>query len=184
MYVSCVVIRSSSSFLCFVFQSFLIDRAGRKRLMGYGYLMMGITMSVLTVTLSIKVSKFTSSLYLPVFCLVEESFNKIFCFHTGSESIDPIREHRPDFLCHLYLWTWTLWVFCYFSTSKHKNHSYLLFIDCFLYFIWIVLISFQLECLCLFLLTSSYKHGVLLRMLSVGLSTGSACSVWGCSSAT
>lgn len=34
--------------------SFLIDRAGRKKLMGYGYLLMGITMSVLTVMLSIK----------------------------------------------------------------------------------------------------------------------------------
>ena len=43
-------------------------------------------------------------------CLLpcRESFNKIFYFHTGSESIDPIREHLPDFLCHLYLWTWTL----------------------------------------------------------------------------
>ncbi|XP_041639520.1 solute carrier family 2, facilitated glucose transporter member 11-like [Cheilinus undulatus] len=34
--------------------SFLIDRAGRKKLMGYGYLLMGITMSVLTAMLSIK----------------------------------------------------------------------------------------------------------------------------------
>ncbi|XP_049894379.1 solute carrier family 2, facilitated glucose transporter member 11-like isoform X1 [Epinephelus moara] len=34
--------------------SFLIDRAGRKKLMGYGYLLMGVTMIVLTVTLSIK----------------------------------------------------------------------------------------------------------------------------------
>ncbi|XP_076599487.1 solute carrier family 2, facilitated glucose transporter member 11-like [Chaetodon auriga] len=34
--------------------SFLIDRAGRKKLMGYGYLFMGVTMSVLTVTLSFK----------------------------------------------------------------------------------------------------------------------------------
>ncbi|XP_071383050.1 solute carrier family 2, facilitated glucose transporter member 11-like [Centroberyx affinis] len=34
--------------------SLLIDRAGRKKLMGYGYLLMGITMSVLTVMLSIK----------------------------------------------------------------------------------------------------------------------------------
>ncbi|XP_044206104.1 solute carrier family 2, facilitated glucose transporter member 11-like [Thunnus albacares] len=34
--------------------SFLIDRAGRKKLMGYGYLLMGVTMSLLTVMLSIK----------------------------------------------------------------------------------------------------------------------------------
>ncbi|XP_061584501.1 solute carrier family 2, facilitated glucose transporter member 11-like [Cololabis saira] len=34
--------------------SFLIDRAGRKKLMGYGYLLMGFTMVVLTVTLSVK----------------------------------------------------------------------------------------------------------------------------------
>ncbi|KAG7244636.1 hypothetical protein INR49_029655 [Caranx melampygus] len=34
--------------------SFLIDRSGRKRLMGYGYLLMGITMSVLTAMLTIK----------------------------------------------------------------------------------------------------------------------------------
>ncbi|XP_070813789.1 solute carrier family 2, facilitated glucose transporter member 11-like [Chaetodon trifascialis] len=34
--------------------SFLIDRAGRKKLMGYGYLFMGATMSVLTVSLSFK----------------------------------------------------------------------------------------------------------------------------------
>ncbi|KAM3877709.1 solute carrier family 2, facilitated glucose transporter member 11-like [Diretmus argenteus] len=34
--------------------SLMIDRAGRKMLMGYGYLLMGITMSVLTVMLSIK----------------------------------------------------------------------------------------------------------------------------------
>ena len=39
-----------------VSQSFLIDRAGRKKLMGYGYLLMGVTMSVLTVMLSIKVN--------------------------------------------------------------------------------------------------------------------------------
>ncbi|XP_070696759.1 solute carrier family 2, facilitated glucose transporter member 11-like [Pempheris klunzingeri] len=34
--------------------SVLIDRAGRKKLMGYGYLLMGITMSVLTTMLSFK----------------------------------------------------------------------------------------------------------------------------------
>ncbi|XP_069546709.1 solute carrier family 2, facilitated glucose transporter member 11-like [Brachyistius frenatus] len=34
--------------------SFLIDRAGRKKLMGYGYLLMGVTMCLLTVMLSIK----------------------------------------------------------------------------------------------------------------------------------
>ncbi|XP_017263664.1 solute carrier family 2, facilitated glucose transporter member 11-like [Kryptolebias marmoratus] len=34
--------------------SFLIDRAGRKKLMGYGYLLMGVTMCVLTVMLSMK----------------------------------------------------------------------------------------------------------------------------------
>ncbi|XP_075316113.1 solute carrier family 2, facilitated glucose transporter member 11-like [Odontesthes bonariensis] len=34
--------------------SFLIDRAGRKKLMGIGYLMMGVTMCALTVMLSIK----------------------------------------------------------------------------------------------------------------------------------
>ncbi|XP_010744650.2 solute carrier family 2, facilitated glucose transporter member 11 [Larimichthys crocea] len=34
--------------------SFLIDRAGRKKLMGYGYLLMGIIMSILTVTMSYK----------------------------------------------------------------------------------------------------------------------------------
>ena len=39
-----------------VSQSFLIDRAGRKKLMGYGYLLMGVTMSLLTVMLSIKVT--------------------------------------------------------------------------------------------------------------------------------
>lgn len=37
-------------------QSLLIDRAGRKKLMGYGYLMMGVTMSMLTITLSYKLS--------------------------------------------------------------------------------------------------------------------------------
>ncbi|XP_042081759.1 solute carrier family 2, facilitated glucose transporter member 11-like, partial [Haplochromis burtoni] len=40
--------------------SFLIDRAGRKKLMGYGYLLMGITMCVLTVMLSIKVNTFST----------------------------------------------------------------------------------------------------------------------------
>ncbi|XP_020789909.1 solute carrier family 2, facilitated glucose transporter member 11-like [Boleophthalmus pectinirostris] len=34
--------------------SFLIDRAGRKKLMGYGYLLMGTTMAILSVMLSIK----------------------------------------------------------------------------------------------------------------------------------
>ncbi|XP_075893472.1 solute carrier family 2, facilitated glucose transporter member 5-like isoform X2 [Nelusetta ayraudi] len=34
--------------------AFLIDRTGRKKLMGYGYLLMGLTMCGLTVTLSIK----------------------------------------------------------------------------------------------------------------------------------
>uniref|UniRef100_A0A3B4A6V0 Solute carrier family 2, facilitated glucose transporter member 5 n=1 Tax=Periophthalmus magnuspinnatus TaxID=409849 RepID=A0A3B4A6V0_9GOBI len=34
--------------------SFLIDRAGRKKLMGYGYLLMGITMAILSVMLYIK----------------------------------------------------------------------------------------------------------------------------------
>lgn len=43
-----------------VHQSFLIDRAGRKKLMGYGYLLMGITMCVLTVMLSIKVNTFST----------------------------------------------------------------------------------------------------------------------------
>lgn len=43
-----------------VHQSFLIDRAGRKKLMGYGYLLMGITMCVLTVMLSIKVNTFSA----------------------------------------------------------------------------------------------------------------------------
>lgn len=44
-------------FICdtVVSQGFLIDRAGRKKLMGYGYLSMGLTMCGLTVTLSIKV---------------------------------------------------------------------------------------------------------------------------------
>lgn len=39
------------------FQAFLIERAGRKKLMGYGYLLMGVTMCGLTVTLSLKVQK-------------------------------------------------------------------------------------------------------------------------------
>ena len=34
----------------------MIERAGRKKLMGYGYLLMGVTMSVLIVTLSVKVN--------------------------------------------------------------------------------------------------------------------------------
>ncbi|XP_056465502.1 solute carrier family 2, facilitated glucose transporter member 11-like [Gadus chalcogrammus] len=34
--------------------SLVIERAGRKKLMGYGYLLMGVTMSVLIVTLSVK----------------------------------------------------------------------------------------------------------------------------------
>ncbi|KAM4740157.1 solute carrier family 2, facilitated glucose transporter member 11-like [Anableps anableps] len=34
--------------------SFLIDRAGRKKLMGFGYLLMGVTMCILTVMISIK----------------------------------------------------------------------------------------------------------------------------------
>lgn len=45
-------------------------------------------------------------------------------------------------------------------------------------------IFFQLECPWLSLLTSSYKHGVHLLTWSVGLSTGWACSLWGCCSAT
>lgn len=51
-------------------------------------------------------------------------------------------------------------------------------------FIHFYFILFKLECLWLFLLTSSYKHGVLLLMWSVGLSTGLACSSWRCCSAT
>ncbi|XP_076012961.1 solute carrier family 2, facilitated glucose transporter member 5-like [Genypterus blacodes] len=34
--------------------AFVIDRAGRKKLMGFGYLLMGLTMCILTITLSIK----------------------------------------------------------------------------------------------------------------------------------
>ena len=41
---------------CVVGQSLLIDRAGRKMLMGYGYLLMGVIMSILIVMLSIKVT--------------------------------------------------------------------------------------------------------------------------------
>lgn len=41
----------------------------------------------------------------------------------------------------------------------------------------------KLECLWLFLPTSSYKPGVLLLTWSVGLSTGFACSSWRCCSA-
>lgn len=51
-----------------VSQSFLIDRAGRKKLMGYGYLMMGVTMSVLTVTLSYKASTLQRhAVHIPLF---------------------------------------------------------------------------------------------------------------------
>lgn len=42
---------------CSLFQAFFIDRTGRKKLMGYGYLLMGVTMCGLTVTLSIKVNQ-------------------------------------------------------------------------------------------------------------------------------
>ena len=38
----------------------MIDRAGRKKLMGFGYLMMGVVMSVLIVMLTIKVKLITA----------------------------------------------------------------------------------------------------------------------------
>lgn len=59
--------------LSVVSQSFLIDRAGRKKLMGYGYLLMGVTMCVLTVTLSIKVKPVTRCSSSP-HCLIENRF--------------------------------------------------------------------------------------------------------------
>uniref|UniRef100_A0A3Q2YLL5 Solute carrier family 2, facilitated glucose transporter member 5 n=1 Tax=Hippocampus comes TaxID=109280 RepID=A0A3Q2YLL5_HIPCM len=42
-------------FIAVMLCSFLIDRAGRKKLMGYGYLMMAVAMSLLTIMLCIKV---------------------------------------------------------------------------------------------------------------------------------
>ncbi|XP_051931442.1 solute carrier family 2, facilitated glucose transporter member 11-like isoform X2 [Hippocampus zosterae] len=41
-------------FIAVMLCSFLIDRAGRKKLMGYGYLMMAVAMSLLTIMLCIK----------------------------------------------------------------------------------------------------------------------------------
>lgn len=160
-------------YLSAVSQSFLIDRAGRKKLMGYGYLSMGIAMSVLTVMLSIKVNDSPTAVHLSLPCVVIN--DKRFSFHTGPEFMDPVCEHRPDLLCHLHLWTWTLWVFCCLFTPQVEH-----FTDLMKFF----LIYFQLECLWLFLPTSSSKPGVPLLMWSVGRSAGWACSLWGCCSAT
>ena len=63
-------------------QSLMIDRAGRKKLMGYGYLLMGITMIVLTVTLSFKVK--TSQCFLlqpPLLCLVQAKLEGLLFSH-------------------------------------------------------------------------------------------------------
>ncbi|KAJ8263130.1 hypothetical protein COCON_G00155870 [Conger conger] len=59
-----------SSILC----SLLIDRTGRKKLMGFGYLLMGMLMSLLTVTLYFKdyypwVSSFNISLIFSLICV-------------------------------------------------------------------------------------------------------------------
>lgn len=102
--------------LLFVFQSFLIDRAGRKKLMGYGYLMMAVAMSLLTIMLCIKVPTllrwpwFTKHETIPAHWLNFELNNWPFFVVAGSEFMDPICEHWSDFLRHLHLWTWTLWV--------------------------------------------------------------------------
>uniref|UniRef100_A0A3P8UFS9 Solute carrier family 2, facilitated glucose transporter member 5 n=1 Tax=Cynoglossus semilaevis TaxID=244447 RepID=A0A3P8UFS9_CYNSE len=51
--------------------SFLIDRAGRKKLMGYGYLLMGLTMCLLTVMLSIKHLNFIPYVNIGlIFCVI------------------------------------------------------------------------------------------------------------------
>lgn len=82
-------------------QSFLIDRAGRKKLMGYGYLLMGLTMCLLTVMLSIKVTSHSPD------SLCSVAHTNVYRFLSASE-LHPVREHRPHLLCHLHLWTWTL----------------------------------------------------------------------------
>ncbi|CAL8335558.1 unnamed protein product [Merluccius merluccius] len=44
----------ATEFVTILLCSLVIERAGRKKLMGYGYLLMGVTMSILIITLSIK----------------------------------------------------------------------------------------------------------------------------------
>lgn len=78
--------------------------------MGYGYLMMGITMSVLTVMLTVKVTvlhRITPPTQ-PLLCVLEQTHDIILSVHAGYEPNDPICEHWPDLLCHRHLWTWTL----------------------------------------------------------------------------
>lgn len=85
-------------------QSFLIEHTGRKKLMGCGYLLMGVIMSVLTATLSLKVKvlKQQSSFNL------RDQILKFPSFCTAPKFVDPISEHCPDLLCHLGVWTRTL----------------------------------------------------------------------------
>lgn len=67
--------------------------------------------------------------------------------------------------------------FCHLTPAQNISHIfYASLSNC--------VILAQLECLWLSLLTSSCKPGVLLLTWSVGPSTGSACSSWGCCSAT
>uniref|UniRef100_A0AAQ4QF82 Solute carrier family 2, facilitated glucose transporter member 5 n=1 Tax=Gasterosteus aculeatus aculeatus TaxID=481459 RepID=A0AAQ4QF82_GASAC len=50
--------------------SFLIDRAGRKKLMGYGYLLMGVTMCALTVTKLFHIHKYIYHNYYSYSCFL------------------------------------------------------------------------------------------------------------------
>lgn len=87
--------------------------------------------------------------------------------------MDPISEHCPDLLCHLGVWTRTLWVILF---TLEKQLTDILYPLC-LFFI------FQVVGPLLSLLTFSYKPGDLLHMWSVEPSTGWACSFWECCSA-
>lgn len=98
-------------------QSFLIDHTGRKKLMGCSYLLMGVIMSVLTATLSLKVKVLKQE----GFFNLREQILKFRHFCTAPSSLDPLSEHCPDLFCHLDVWTRTMWVINCFITSEEKR---------------------------------------------------------------
>lgn len=153
-------------------QSFLIDHAGRKKLMGCSYLLMGVIMSVLTATLSLKVKVLKQEFCFVCFFYLREQILKFRHFCTAPSSLDPLSEHCPDLFCHLGVWSRTRWIINCFFTSEEKRLADILSP------LWVYSVIFQLVCPLLSLLTSSYKPGDLLHTWSAEPSTGWACSFW------
>lgn len=144
--------------------------------MGYGYLFMGVTMSILTVTLSFKVNTLHQKCTFLFAAL--QMINYVSLIQDLNSWI-PYMNIALIF-CVICIYGLGPCEFSHASSAHRWIISQAFFIQrktyCFIFL--------QRECLWLSLPTSSYKPGDLLPMWSVGPSAGWACSLWVCCSAT